>query len=349
MQEDFYDFVQINPSSRIPKYRQLADSIMENIASGKLTLNQKIPSINGLSEEFYLSRDTVEKAYKILKENKIISSVKGKGYYITRTDLSVSIKVLFLINKLSAYKMRIYNSFVEKIQSDARVDLHIYHCDELLFCSLAEKNLGAYDYYVIMPHFKTESLRHISYTDKVIEVLRKFPKDRLVILDNQLDQLSGFIEIYQDFENDIYHALNSFMPDLKKYSRFIMVYPMTSIYPYPMRMLRGFRKFCAQHDIDFEIIDEIYEDMILKKGDLFLVVGEGNLVNLVKQVRNENIQLGIDLGIISYNETPLKGLLNIAVVSTDFVAMGRMAAEMIQNNKSGVVKNPFYHIKRESF
>lgn len=37
------------------------------------------------SEEFYLSRDTVEKAYNILKERNVISSIRGKGYYITRT------------------------------------------------------------------------------------------------------------------------------------------------------------------------------------------------------------------------------------------------------------------------
>jgi len=49
-----------------------------------------------LSEEFYLSRDTVEKAYKILKERKIITSVIGAGHYISRTNLNSKINILFL-------------------------------------------------------------------------------------------------------------------------------------------------------------------------------------------------------------------------------------------------------------
>ena len=59
-------------------------------------MDDKMPSINMLSEEFYLSRDTVEKAYKILKERKIITSVRGKGFYISRTNLNSKINILFL-------------------------------------------------------------------------------------------------------------------------------------------------------------------------------------------------------------------------------------------------------------
>lgn len=345
---DFSKIIKIDPDARIPKYRQVVNSIKDNIILGKLKLNQKIPSINGLSEEFYLSRDTVEKAYGILKANKIILPVRGKGFYISRTDLSVDTKVLFLINKLSAYKMRIYNSFVEKIQGDAGVDLHIYHCDEKIFCDLLEKSLGHYDYYVVMPHFKTDDLKHISYTDCVLESLKKVPKERLVILDNKLAPITGYIEVYQDFENDIYNSLKWFLPKISRYKRLIIVYRAKSVYPYPKRILHGFRKFCVEVDIDFEIIDEIYEDVILKQGDLFIVISESDLVNLVKQVRKKKMQMGKDLGIISYNETPLKELLNIAVVSTDFNAMGEMTAEMILTKTEGSLKNHFSHIDRSS-
>jgi len=44
-------------------------------------MDEKIPSINNFSKELRLSRDTVEKAYKVLKERKIVSSFPGKGYY----------------------------------------------------------------------------------------------------------------------------------------------------------------------------------------------------------------------------------------------------------------------------
>ena len=81
-----FKFINIDENSRIPKYKQIIDSIIHNISIGKLSMDQKIPSINRFSEEFYLSRDTVEKAYSILKKRGIISSIRGKGYYISRTN-----------------------------------------------------------------------------------------------------------------------------------------------------------------------------------------------------------------------------------------------------------------------
>jgi DNA-binding transcriptional regulator YhcF (GntR family) len=85
-------FIKIDENSRVPKYKQIVDSIILNISNGNLKIDQKIPSINMFSEEFYISRDTVEKAYNILKDRKVISSIRGKGYYITRTKLISKIK-----------------------------------------------------------------------------------------------------------------------------------------------------------------------------------------------------------------------------------------------------------------
>ncbi len=346
---DMLKIIEIDEKSRIPKYKQIADSIIQNISSGKLKMGEKIPSINIFSEEFYLSRDTVEKAYNILKERKIISSIRGKGYYITQTEMVSKLNVLFLINKLSSYKMEIYQSFTNNMSRNTQTDLHIYHCDKTLFLGLLEKNFGAYSYYVIMPHFKTEELKHISYLDEIAKAVDNIPKEKLIIMDNNKLNIEGdIIEIYQDFENDIYHALEQGLDKINKYDRLILTYPSRIVYPYPRRILLGFRKFCVNFSIDFEIIDEIYEDIILKKGDLFITIEESDLVNLVKQIRGKKMALGKDIGIISYNDTPLKELLDITVISTDFKIMGETAADMILKNRKGKIKNPFKFIDRKS-
>ncbi|WP_091867997.1 GntR family transcriptional regulator [Pricia antarctica] len=346
---DIFKYVEIDGQSRIPKYRQIVDSIIHNISVGKLNIDQKIPSINSFSEEYLLSRDTVEKAYSILKERQIITSIRGKGYYITRTKLLSKVNILFMINKLSTYKMRIYNSFVNSIGGNSHTDLHIYHCDNSLFLNLLEKNRNAYDYYIIMPHFKTEDLKHISYTDEVVTAINKIAKDKLVIMDNnKLAIEKAFIEIYQDFENDIYNALQHGLQKIKKYEKLFLVYPENSVYPYPRRILHGFRKFCLEFSLDFEILEEIYDDIILKKGDLFITIEESDLVNLVNQIREKEFSLGGDIGVISYNDTPLKELLGITCISTDFKMMGETAARMILDKTKGKVKNPFNFIDRES-
>ncbi|SFD28032.1 GntR family transcriptional regulator [Algibacter pectinivorans] len=342
-------FIKIDENSRVPKYQQIIDSIINNISVGNLTMDQKIPSINMFSEEFYLSRDTVEKAYSILKKRNIITSIRGKGYYISRTKLISKVNILFLINKLSSYKLRTYNHFIDAIGGNSHTDLHIYHCDESLFLNLLDKNKSAYDYFVIMPHFKTDDLKHISLTDDVIKSLKKIPKDKLVILDNIKPNINGnLVEVYQDFENDIYFALKEALPKIKKYKKIMLIYPETAVYPYPRRILHGFRKFCVEHKLDFEILEKVYDDMILKKGDLFITIEEADLVNLVKQVREDEYKLGTDIGIISYNDTPLKELLGITVISTDFKVMGETAANMILNKQKGKVKVPFNFIDRDS-
>jgi hypothetical protein len=301
------------------------------------------------SEDFYISRDTVEKAYNILKERKVISSIKGKGYYITRTNLVSKTNILFLINKLSPYKMTTFNSFVNSIGANSNTDLLIYHCDETLFLNLLEKNKDDYDYYVIMPHFKTEDLKHVSYTEEVVKAIKKIPKDKLVIMDNiKLGMDGQIVEIYQDFEEDIYNALKEGLSKIANYEKLILIYPEKAVYPYPRRILRGFRKFCVEYSINFEILNEVYDDMILKKGDLFITIEESDLVSLVKQIRDSKYTLGENIGIISYNDTPLKELLGITVMSTDFKVMGESASRMIMNNEKGTTKVPFNFIDRNS-
>ncbi len=342
-------YIEIDENSRVPKYKQIVDSIIHNISIGKLSMDEKIPSINMFSEEFYLSRDTVEKAYNILKERKIITSIRGKGYYITRTKLIVKKNVLFLVNKMSSYKMRIYNSFIDTVGASSHTDLQIYHCDETLFLNLLEKHNSAYDYYVIMTHFKSADLRHLSFTEEVRNAIKKIPTDKLIILDNvKLDMGGEIVEIFQDFENDIYNALKKGIEKVKTYSKIILFYPEKSVYPYPRRILHGFKKFCIEFSLDYEILDEVFDDMIIKKGDLFIVIEEADLVNLVKQIRENEWSLGTDVGVISYNDTPLKDLLGITVISTDFKLMGQTAAEMILNNKKGRVNIPFNFIDRNS-
>ncbi|PQJ30746.1 transcriptional regulator [Nonlabens arenilitoris] len=344
-----FEFINIDEDSRIPKYQQIVNSIISNIEVGNLVIDQRIPSINKFSEEFYLSRDTVEKAYGILKERKIISAIRGKGFYINTTKLISKTNILFFINKLSSYKLRIYNSFINCVGHNCHTDLVIYHCDETLFLNLLEKHQSSYDYYVIMPHFKTENLKHTSYTQNVITALKKIPREKLVILDNKKSTIKGLdIEIYQDFENDIYNALKEGFTKIKEYKKVILFYPEKAVYPYPRRILHGFTKFCVEFNLDFEILNEVIDDMIIKKGDLFITIEESDLVSLVNQAKEDEFILGKDIGIISYNDTPLKDLLGITVVSTDFKVMGETAADMILNNKKGSYKVPFNLIERDS-
>lgn len=341
--------IDVSENSRVPKYQQIVDSIIKNISNGNIHLDQKLPSINTLSENFYLSRDTVEKAYNILKDRNIIVSIPRRGNYVSKTEIGNKHNVLFLVNKLSTYKMRIYNSFLNKMGVGAKIDLQIYHCDEFLFLNILKNIKINYDYFIVMPHFKTTNLQHISFTDAALSIVNIIPKEKLLILDNLMPAVSDDISaVYQDFDKDIYDALSQGLDKISKYKKMILVYPTKLIYPYPRRILIGFTRFCTERGLDYEIIEKVYDDIVLKEGDLFVTIEESDLVSLVNQVRVLGLKLGKDIGVISYNDTPLKDLLGITVISTDFKVMGEAAADMVLNNEKGRFKVPFNFIERES-
>jgi len=341
--------IRIDTESRVPKYRQIINSIIEDIEQGILHVGQRVPSINEISEEYYLSRDTVEKAYNYLKKKQIIVSSKGKGYYVARTFLTSRINILFLLNKLSSYKLQIYNSFVSSLGNSANVDLTVYHCDPKLFLDTLNESMGRYDHYVVMPHFKDAQLNHRNANNEVIEALKKIPENKLLLIDNIPEGMGDNVAaVYQDFKSDIYEALQEGLPCLKHYQKLILVFPRKTVYPFPSEILRGFQEFCKAFGFDFEVIDQIYNDMDLQPRDAYIIIEETDLVSLMKQVREKEMVPGSDIGIVSYNDTPLKDLLGITVISTDFKVMGETAAYMITKKKREVVKNVFSFINRNS-
>ena len=86
--ENIYSLITIDEYAVTPKYVQLTNSIVKAIEKGMLEKNYLLPSINDLSFELDISRDTAEKAYKHLKRLGVIGSVPGKGYFISNTDVN---------------------------------------------------------------------------------------------------------------------------------------------------------------------------------------------------------------------------------------------------------------------
>jgi len=333
---------EIDAISKTPKYIQIIDSLTNAIKQGKLKKGDKIFSINELSNEFFLSRDTVQKAYDILEKKGIISPIKGKGFYINRTDITTPYRVLLLFNKISNYKKQIYNSFVETMGSNAIVDLKIHHSNAKVLESLLLDNINEYDYFIIMPHFYDD----IAEAYKLIQTI---PADKLLILDKDLKFVNkNYAAVYQDFQNDIVDALETGLDFLKKYDKLILTYP--KIVPYPTEIVVGFRNFCMQQNFAYAIINEIKPDAEIKTGEAYIVIEEPDLVNLIKSCRSKKLKVGKEIGIISYNETPLKEILldGISVISTDHAKMGETAARLILDNRKEKLKNPFTLILRKS-
>ena len=337
--------LEVNDESSLPKYRQIVNSIVQNIETGRIKYGQKLPSINQLSFDYYLSRDTVEKAYRDLKNNGIIESVKGKGYYVSNSSPESKIKVLVVFNKLSTYKKVIYNTMARELGENVHIDFFIYHNDYGMFERTINEHLEGYHYYVIMPHF-------VEYDRPTfLNLIKKIPNKKLIILDHLIDGIKECHgAIYQDFKTDIYLAMEQGIELFKKYKKLILVFPDQKNYSYPKDIVLGFRKFCGFNNFEFKIVDEVLETAKVEKDSAYVVIEENDLVNLIKIIRTQRFKLMVDVGILSYNDTPLKEVLSegISVITTDFVQMGQSAAKMILGETSGVHKNDFKLITRNS-
>jgi DNA-binding transcriptional regulator YhcF (GntR family) len=332
--------LQLNPLDQTPKYKQIVQSVIADIERGQLKAGWQLPSISELSEEYYLARDTVEKAYRELRERGFINSVQGKGYYVLSREHD-KLKILLVFNKLSSYKKEIYYAFLEALGNRATVDLQIHHYNPDLFQQIIERSLGKYSYYVVMPHFTATTP-----PEAYLSVLRSIPPAELVLLDKDVPQLQHqYLAVYQDFARDIGGALDSAVADLLKYPRMRMVLPSDD--NYPVEIDQGFRHFCTYNNKDFAVRENA-RDEVLKPGTCYVVVRETDLVELVKKIRQTPYLLGREIGIISFNETPLKELLGMTVITTDFQHMGRTAALMLLEGKCEKVCNPFYMIRRGS-
>jgi DNA-binding transcriptional regulator YhcF (GntR family) len=337
-----YPVFDIDEARKTPKYLQVIDCIVNAIKQGKLRKGDKILSINECSNEYFLSRDTVQKAYDILEQRGIIGAIKGKGFYISRTDIAAKYRILLLFNKISNYKKQIYNSFIETMGDNAVVDLKIHHCNAKVLEGLILDNLYDYDYFVIMPHFYENIAEAYNF-------ILKIPQEKLIVLDKDLTYVDKkYAAVYQDFKNDIVEALETGLETLKKYSKLILVFP--KMVSYPVEIVTGFRNFCLQHNFDKHIINEIKTGTEVKPGEAYIVIEETDLVQLIKNCNIRRLKVGKDVGIISYNETPLKEILieGITVLSTDHAKMGETAARLILENKQEKIKNPFTLILRKS-
>ncbi|MEW6285143.1 MAG: GntR family transcriptional regulator [Chloroflexota bacterium] len=75
--------LQIDFRSGLPIYTQIVNQVHAQIASGILQPGDQLPTVRALAEELRVNFNTVARAYRILDEERIISTQQGRGTYIT--------------------------------------------------------------------------------------------------------------------------------------------------------------------------------------------------------------------------------------------------------------------------
>lgn len=96
-----------------PKFLQVADFVLQAIDAGRIKKGQRLPSIYELSSRLNIAKDTAQKAYEKLKNIGVLSSHRGKGFFVVRDNFSKPMKIALFFNMLSEHKRVIYDAFIQ--------------------------------------------------------------------------------------------------------------------------------------------------------------------------------------------------------------------------------------------
>jgi DNA-binding transcriptional regulator YhcF (GntR family) len=323
-----------------PIYQQIKESVLAALENKKLKIGDHIPSINKICNEFGLAPGTVIRAYEELRELGIISSKQGKGYYISNINFQRRTKVFLLFDRMTAYKEILYDAIINKVNPDIEVEVFFHHYDLKRFEKLIKSNLGKYSYYAIMPHFNQD----------VSKIIAKIPDKKLIIIDKSVVGLNGkYAAIYQDFESDIYNGLVSQTEQIKTYGQFVFSSSSSPFQFVPDGCLKGFQRFCEENGVHYKMVKNL-DPAAIEPATIYLLYSDNELINLLKELEIRDWKPGKDVGIISYDDTPMKEILagGISVLSTDFKNMGAIVASYINGAPFEQHANPSQFILRKS-
>jgi len=328
--------ISIQNNLGVPKYRQIISSVEKAIEDENLQKGDKLPSVNKVCLEFSLSRDTVLQAYEELKKRGIIYAIPGKGYYIKSVEITIKQKIFLLFDELNIFKEDLYNSLLENMGNNVQVDIFFHHFNIKVFQKLINDSNGNYTKYVIMPTYLVEAA----------SIIKTLPVNEVFILDQTNSELKTYPAVYQNHKKDIYEALLKGKYKIINYNKLILIFPG---YREPTGMKEGFENFCKDNSFDYEIILE-FSNREIEIGEAYIIPNDRDLVAVIEKSKVQNLKLGKDFGIVSYNETPLKKVVEngITTISTDFRAMGKIMAEMISEGKKNLIENKSSLIMRNS-
>jgi DNA-binding transcriptional regulator YhcF (GntR family) len=328
--------IDVKNNQGIPKYKQIINSIEKMIENGQLKMDQKLPSINKVCIEFSLSRDTVLLAYANLKKRGIIYAILGKGYYIKSTEIKFKERIFLLFDELNSFKEDLYNSFLLHLGKEVEVDIYFHNFNIKVFEKLINDSNNNYTKYIIMP------------TNLVgaATIIKTLPVKNTYILDQTNKDLMTFPGVCQNHLTDIYNCLVKCQSRLIKYKKIILLF---SEFKEPEALKIGFEIFCEDYKFNYEIITSFYNCTILE-GDVFIIPSDRDLVKVIEKGKSQLLTIGKNYGIISYNETPLKKLVEngITTISTNFEAMGERLAKMIRSGEKEQIQNESDIIIRNS-
>lgn len=302
-------------TQQLSKVKQLADALSEEISIGEYAPGDPLPSINRLSSQYGVSRDTVFKAFNELKMRGVVDSAPTKGYYVSNAVH----KILLLLDTYSPFKYQLHDAITRNLSINYKVDLHFHQRNVEHFNKLIRDSVGRYNLYLVMNY----------QNDVYSEILDMLDPSKVLLLDFGKFEKERFAYVCQGFDQTLYDCLAAGLPRFRSYKKIVFVFPENS--EHPKSCIPFFKRFCEDYRFPYSIVSEV-EPSMMEEGAAYLIVKHSHLIDFIKHARAFGWTLGKDVGVVAYNDEPVFEILDngISVISTDFNLMGAMAARFIQ-------------------
>ncbi len=313
--------------ARSPKYLQVVNAIVSDIEKGVLALGDRLPSLNEACAEWYLSKDSVKRAYETLYQMGVITSINRKGFFIAGQTRRNALRVLIVTGQLTDSVKQLHDAIAANLNREpgrpsVTLDICSFNYQRQLLCQLLGKHLGDYHYFVLMPHL-------IGQDAATLQSLRNVPGHQLILIGNQWpDALQHGHQLRYGGETALYDAMLSQLTTLRKYRSLNLILPEQDCFD--ADSIRAFRRFCTTHSFDFQLIDELSErDM--QPHQAYFVAESRHLIALVDYSQRTGFRLGQELGVVSFVENDYTRLLagGVSVIAHPSAEVGRLAAQII--------------------
>jgi DNA-binding transcriptional regulator YhcF (GntR family) len=286
---DQLNLVAIEECSGIPKYEQIVKIILSDIENGIFKRGEQIPSINETSFEFYISRDTVEKAYKKLKELGAIISVRGKGYFVSeRTDLKKD--CMLMITETFNEKVNVlYSGMRSYLDSKFGASLFLHVGNPQLLKQTMKSQICNYKKYFFISDGQ-------SISAEMKDALNSIPKSRLLRFENNRFSAEGIVNTPVIDSKQLYCMMDEILQG--PFKHMLIVAPGNNLH---FGVMDELINYGLDNALDFRVTTtpDIFE---VKKGDLFIAWEQEDLIYIIKKCRENDLEPGRDVGIICFSE-----------------------------------------------
>lgn len=323
--------------SSLSKSEIVIDSTIELIRNGEISAGGALPSVQEATRIYGVARKTVVRSYEKLKKQGFIESRPRKGYYVINKQPNTKIRVLLIIHSFNAHFEFMYNEFRNQVNESCDLEIYFHHYNIKMLELIVTRTIDSYDLFII------SSFDH----PRIPNIISRIPANKVLIISRNDRLENQYNSICQNFNTGTYQSLVSAKKEIQKYSKFVLSFPLKSGHSQTLKT--GFERFCNEFSLPFEVVDSL-ENVEISMGNLYLLIDDQDLIKLLRICKLSQWKLGREVGVISYNESPLKEVIRdgITVISCNFKTMASEMAEFINNRKSVQQIIPIKLIKRNS-